>query len=103
MIYKFQKPLIEGVISSRPNRFLMNVDINNKTNLCHCPSTGRIGNIIFKDIPCLLSKSENKLRKTKYTVEAISLDLIYQDFKLPIIEDLAWYFNTHMKDKLEII
>jgi len=81
MKYKFNKPLIEGIITSRPNRFLMNVNINNITNLCHCPSTGRIGNIIFKDIPCLLSKSENKLRKTKYTVEAISLDPISKKYK----------------------
>ena len=54
----------------------MIVDINGKKELCHCPSTGRIGNIIFNNIPCLLSKSNNRKRKTKFTVEAISLDKV---------------------------
>ncbi len=72
--YKFEEKLIEGLIKARPNRFLMEVKIGSKIVPCHCPSTGRIGDIIFKDIPCLLSKSKNKERKTPYTVEAISLD-----------------------------
>ena len=74
MKYKFSKILTEGLVKSRPNRFIMFVELNNKKVKCHCPSTGRIGNIIFKDIPCLISKAENPNRKTKYTVEAISLD-----------------------------
>ena len=80
MKYKFSKPLTEGLIKSRPNRFIMFVELKNpktnKTKLekCHCPSTGRIGNIIFKNIPCLVSKASNPDRQTKYTVEAISLD-----------------------------
>ena len=70
--YLFTEELISGLIKSRPNRFIMLVKTNNKIEKCHCPSTGRIGNIEFKNIPCLLSKSNNKNRKTKYTVEAIS-------------------------------
>ena len=42
---------------------------------CHCPTTGRIGNIDLSGIPCLLSKSDDPKRKTPYTVEAVSLDL----------------------------
>ena len=71
----FSKPLIEGLIKSRPNRFIFEVLINNKTIKVHCPSTGRIGNIKFENIPCFLSASENPARKTPYTAEAISLDL----------------------------
>ncbi|MCA9487452.1 MAG: DNA/RNA nuclease SfsA [Nanoarchaeota archaeon] len=72
--YKFEEPLTEGTIIGRPNRFLMDVKINKEVVRCHCPSTGRIGDIVFKDIACLLSRSKNKERKTPYTVEAISLD-----------------------------
>jgi sugar fermentation stimulation protein A len=53
----------------------MDVEIDNTIYKCHCPSTGRIGNIIFKDIPCLLSRGKDEKRKTPYTVEAISLEL----------------------------
>lgn len=74
MKYKFKETLLEGLIKSRPNRFIMFVKLNNKIVKCHCPSTGRIGNIIFKDISCLISKAENPDRQTKFTVEAISLD-----------------------------
>jgi sugar fermentation stimulation protein A len=76
MKYIFENKLVQGVIKSRPNRFIMVVDIGGNVFRCHCPSTGRIGNIEFKDVPCLLSKSENGERKTPFTVEAISLDKI---------------------------
>jgi sugar fermentation stimulation protein A len=73
-MYKFKERLIEGLIKKRPNRFLMDVEIDGELIRCHCPSTGKIGNLNFLDIPCLLSKSDNLKRKTPYTVEAISLD-----------------------------
>jgi sugar fermentation stimulation protein A len=74
--YKFGEELILGLIKSRPNRFIMNVEVENELVKCHCPTTGRIWNIIFEDIPCLLSKSSNPMRKTPYTVEAISVNEI---------------------------
>jgi len=77
MKYSFEKPLIEGLIKSRPNRFIMLVEINGELVKCHCPSTGRIGNVEFHNIPCLLSESDDKLRKTKYTVESIYTDSVW--------------------------
>jgi sugar fermentation stimulation protein A len=81
MKFLFEKELIEGVIKGRPNRFIMNVLIHGKIERCHCPSTGQIASIIFNDIPCLVSdsadgknKEKNTKRKTRFTVEAISLD-----------------------------
>lgn len=81
MKYKFLEPLTEGLIKSRPNRFIMFVELNGKQVKCHCPSTGRIGDIAFKDIPCLVSKSDNPDRQTKYTVEAISFDSLIRKSK----------------------
>jgi sugar fermentation stimulation protein A len=72
--YPFEKKLSEGLIKSRPNRFIMQVEIEGRLLRCHCPSTGRIGSLRFRDIPCLLSKSGKQGRKTPCTVEAISLD-----------------------------
>jgi len=73
-IYRFKKPLIEGLIKSRPNRFVMFVERGSSLVKCHCPSTGRIGNINFVNIPCLISEAESDLRSTKCTIEVISLD-----------------------------
>ncbi|RUS16968.1 hypothetical protein BC937DRAFT_90599 [Endogone sp. FLAS-F59071] len=78
----FEQPLIHGVIKKRINRFLflVQIDGHSGTQPCHCPCTGRIGDIIFSDIPCLLSvpsPTTNTARKrtTSFTVEAISLDI----------------------------
>jgi hypothetical protein len=72
--YSFKEPLIEGTILTRPNRFIMLVVLNGKKIFAQCPATGRIGNIVFENVPCLLSKADNPKRKTKHTVEAIWLD-----------------------------
>ena len=73
--FTFELPLVEGIIKNRPNRFIMNVEIDGIVYACHCPATGRIGGIDLKTIPCLLSKAKDSKRKTPFTVEAISLDL----------------------------
>jgi sugar fermentation stimulation protein A len=52
----------------------MNVEIDGSVEKCHCPTTGKVGNVVFSDVPCLLSKSADKKRKTAHTVEAISID-----------------------------
>lgn len=70
----FAEPLTPGVIVRRPNRFIIEVDIDDRIVACHCPTTGRIGNLILDGLPCLLSRSHNPARKTPFTVEAISVD-----------------------------
>lgn len=76
MKYKFSRSLQQGIILSRPNRFVMMVKIGDNVARCHCPSTGRIGNIVFRDIPCMLSEGHHG-RKTKYTVEAIKIEDVW--------------------------
>lgn len=71
----FETALLEGLIRRRRNRFIMEVEVDGILCDCHCPTTGSIGNLILRDIPCLLSRSNDITRKTRYTVEAISLDL----------------------------
>lgn len=71
---KFVSPLVEGIIRSRKGQFVMIVDIDGEEQRCHCPCTGRIGNIDVISRPCLLSEAKETTRKTKYTVEAISLN-----------------------------
>lgn len=56
--YFFNKPLIEGLVKSRPNRFIMFVEIRNKLEKCHCPSTDQIASISFNGIPCLVSETD---------------------------------------------
>lgn len=57
---------------SRPNRFIMMVRAGRQTLRCHCPTTGRLGDLKLEGLPCLYSTSANPNRRTAYTVEAIS-------------------------------
>lgn len=71
---KFDFEFIEGKIKVRKSQFIIEVEVNDEIVPCHCPTTGRIGNIELGGRPCLLSKSQDKKRKTPYTVEAVSLN-----------------------------
>ncbi|AXG82316.1 DNA/RNA nuclease SfsA [Streptomyces paludis] len=72
----FPEPLIRARIVRRPNRFIIDADVDGTGNetACHCPTTGRIGNLVLDGLDCLLSRSRNPARKTPYTVEAVSVD-----------------------------
>ncbi|WP_026882011.1 DNA/RNA nuclease SfsA [Clostridium akagii] len=72
--FKFNEPLVEGVIVKRKGQFIIICEINGEITNCHCPTTGRIGNLDVSGLPCLLSKSSDLKRKTPYTVEAVSLN-----------------------------
>lgn len=71
---RFAEPLRPATIVRRPNRFVIDVEVDEAVVGCHCPTTGRIGNLVLDGLPCLLSRSQNTARKTPYTVEAISVD-----------------------------
>jgi sugar fermentation stimulation protein A len=72
--YLFKETMVEGLVISRPNRFIMNVLAEGEHRRCHCPTTGRIGDIDLKNVPCLVEKSNDQSRSTWGTVEAISMD-----------------------------
>lgn len=74
---KFKQPLKEAIAINRPNRFIINALVDGKVETCHCPSTGNIGDILVENLPCLLSDHSSdsaKNRKTRYDVEALSLN-----------------------------
>lgn len=72
--FRFASPLVEGIIERRRSQFTMTVSYGGSLVSCHCPTTGRIGNLEVSGRPCLLSASTDPGRKTPFTVEAISLD-----------------------------
>ena len=72
--YIFATPLVEGVIERRKSQFTMLVNYKGEVYSCHCPTTGRVGNIELAGRPCLMSRSRDAKRKTPFTVEAVSLN-----------------------------
>lgn len=69
----FPEPLSEGVIVRRKSQFTFEVDMGEGPVGMHCPTTGRIGDIDVAGRPCLVSLAHDATRKTKGTVEAVSL------------------------------
>lgn len=74
----FDKPLMTAIVKERINRFIFIVELNGTEVEAHCPSGGTIAGIprkLMTQLPCLISDHEDKPnRRTRYTVEAISLD-----------------------------
>ena len=74
----FEQPLIKAKIKARINRFIFIIELNGEEVEAHCPSSGTVAGISrkdFKDIECLMSDhGPDAGRRTRYTVEAISLD-----------------------------
>lgn len=73
-MYRFAQDLQEGIILRRRNRFVMDVLLDDTVVACHCPVTGRIGDLVFDGVPCLVSATDDPRRNTAFTVEAISID-----------------------------
>lgn len=71
---RFERPLMEGTIVKRRNRFIMDVLLDDEIVACHCTVTGRIGDLVFDGVPCLVSEAPISTRRTRFTVEAISVD-----------------------------
>ncbi len=78
MKIKFDQKLIKSTIKSRINRFIFIIEIDGEEVEAHCPTGGIIAGISrkdIKDLPCLVSDhGSNTSRRTRYTVEALSLD-----------------------------
>lgn len=72
--FVFETPIVEGGIEKRKSQFTMLVNFEGEVYNCHCPTTGRVGNLDLAGRPCLMSKSKDEKRKTPFTVEAVSLN-----------------------------
>lgn len=90
MVYK---NIVEGVFLSRPNRFIAQVKINEKTETVHVKNTGRCKELLIPGCKVFLSISDNPNRKTKYdliAVEKQGLGLVNIDSQAPNQVVLEW-------------
>lgn len=63
--------IVKGEFQDRPNRFIANVLINGKPEVCHVKNTGRCRELLTKGATVYLQKSNNPNRKTKYDLIAV--------------------------------
>jgi len=91
---RFAAPLARGWIRARPNRFVMEVEMPDRSvQACYCPSTGDIGHLDFAQsrIPCLLSPTASPKAKMSQTVEALALDPSLAGAALDAVGDQQWF------------
>lgn len=67
---KYHK-ISQGYFISRPNRFIANVILDGKEEVCHVKNTGRCKELLIEGAIVFLEESDNPNRKTKYDLIAI--------------------------------
>lgn len=95
--------IVKGKFTERPNRFIANVEIDGKTEVCHVKNTGRCKELLVKGATVYLSVSDNPARKTKYDIVAVQKDklLINMDSGAPN-KAAAEYLRKRFGDKAYI-
>ena len=78
------KNIKEGIFLSRPNRFIAEVQIGEKVQICHVKNTGRCKELLVPEARVFVEKSDNPLRKTQY-----DLISVYKEDKLFNIDSAA--------------
>ena len=63
--------IVKGEFIDRPNRFIANVLIDNRIEICHVKNTGRCKELLINGSTVYLQKSDNTNRKTKYDLIAV--------------------------------
>ena len=91
--------IVKGKFVDRPNRFIANVIINDKTEICHVKNTGRCKELLVKGATVFLQKSCNPNRKTEYDVVAVQkgdrlINIDSQIVNSVVIEHLPEFFEN---------
>jgi len=61
----------EGIFISRPNRFIAQVELNGRTEICHVKNTGRCKELLIPGARVYVNQSDNPARATKYDLVAV--------------------------------
>ncbi len=61
----------QAIFINRINRFVAEVDIDGKKELCHVKNTGRLRELLVKDAKVYVEEHDNTERKTKYSLIAV--------------------------------
>jgi len=84
----FENKLISGLFVKRYKRFFADIKLNNKIITTHCANTGSMLGLLNKNNKVWITKSNNKKRKLKYTLQII------RDRKSKV------GVNTHLTNKI---
>ena len=102
MTYDNIKP---GEFISRPNRFIANIKIDGKEEVCHVKNTGRCRELLLPGSKVFVQEAANPDRKTKYDLIAVYKNdiLINMDSQAPNKVFGEWAENSGYFDNPSLI
>lgn len=92
--------IVKGEFVDRPNRFIANVIINGKKEVCHVKNTGRCKELLVKGATVYLQKSNNLNRKTKYDLIAVQKGEKLINMDSQIVNYVALEYLPQLFDKI---
>lgn len=90
---------------SRPNRFIANIEINGKKEICHVKNTGRCKELLIPNASIFVQEVDSEHRKTKYDLISVykGEKLINIDSQAPNKVFYEWLQNSNFFGNISLI
>lgn len=77
--------ILPGIFRKRPNRFIAEIEIDGKLEICHVKNTGRCRELLIDGVQVFIQESNYPLRKTKFDLIGVKKGekLINMDSQAP--------------------
>lgn len=95
--------IFKGEFVDRPNRFIANVIIDDKIEVCHVKNTGRCKELLVKGNTVYLQKSDNPDRKTKYDLIAVQKGERLINMDSQVVNHVVLEYIPNLFDKIKYI
>ncbi|AEE90554.1 Sugar fermentation stimulation protein homolog [Tepidanaerobacter acetatoxydans Re1] len=67
----FYKNIKQAKFINRPNRFIANIEIEGRNEVCHVKNTGRCKELLIPNATVFVQEHDNNTRKTKYDLISV--------------------------------
>jgi len=97
--------IIKAKFISRPNRFIANVNINGKNEICHVKNTGRCKELLTAEAEIYLQEFDDTKRKTKYDLISVvkNNEFINMDSQAPNKVFAEWIVKSGYFGEITLI
>lgn len=97
--------IVKGKFISRPNRFIANVEVNGKVEICHVKNTGRCKELLTSDATVFVQEHNNPKRKTKFSLIGVIKGnrIINMDSQVPNKVVQEWILKENLFKDLVLI
>lgn len=101
----FYKNIKQGKFINRPNRFIANIEIEGKTEVCHVKNTGRCKELLTPNATIFVQEIIGGKRKTKYDLISVYKGdrLINMDSQVPNKVFHEWVLNSNLFKDITLI